>query len=216
MVSFREVHLAGEILDLDWHICAFFNDREESYRVLLPFIKEGFDYGNRAVHIVDPGERDEHLRRLELAGIDVAQAEQKGQLVVRSWDNPTVQDGYFDADKQIALIEGLLIEGKARGFALTRLIARMESAWRHPPGVNQIVEYEVRLNQMLHKYDDVVCHTYDVPKFSASELMDMLRTHPFLLIGEVLYRNAFFVPPEELLREFGERPTTDNPNAVRR
>ena len=29
--------------------CAFFNSDDEEYRVLLPFIKEGFEYGDKAV-----------------------------------------------------------------------------------------------------------------------------------------------------------------------
>ena len=97
------------------------------------------------------------MRRLEQAGINVAEAERKDQLVIRSWDNAYLQDGYFDADRQISLIEELLVDGKARGFELTRLIARMEWALQDRPGVNQIVEYEFRLNQTLQKYDDVVC-----------------------------------------------------------
>jgi hypothetical protein len=31
-----------------------------------------------------------------------------------------------------------------------------------------------------------------------------------VLIGEVLYKNAFFVPPEELLRELRERRSTND------
>jgi hypothetical protein len=210
MAYSREVHLAGEVLDRAWHICAFFNSRNETYRALLPFIMEGFDQGNRATHILDPRERDEHVRRLEQAGINVAEVEQKGQLVIRSWDNSYLQDGYFDADRQIALIEELLVDGRARGFELTRLIARMEWALQDRPGVNQIVEYEARLNQTLQKYDDVVCCTYDLAKFSASVIMDILRTHPIVLIGETLHRNAFFVPPEEFLRELRERASADD------
>ena len=206
----REVHLAGEVLDRAWHICAFFNSWEESYRVLLPFIKEGFDQGNRALHVLDPREREAHVRQLEQAGINVAETERKDQLVIRSWDNAYRHDGYFDADRQIFLVEELLVEGKARGFELTRLIARMEWALEDRAGVNQIVEYAFRLNQRLQKYDDVVCSTYDLSKFSASVIMDILRTHPIVLVGEVLHRNAFFVSPEELLREFRERPTTDD------
>jgi hypothetical protein len=210
MADSREVHLAGEVLDLTWHICAFFNNRKESYRVLLPFIKEGFEHGNRAAHILDPREREEHLRRLQQAGIDVAQAVQKGQLVIRSWDNAHLQEGYFDADRQIALIEELLVVGKARCFELTRLVARMEWAWQDPPTVNQIVEYEVRLKQTLQNYDDVVCCTYDLSKFKASVIMEMLRMHPYVLIDDVLHRNAFFVPPEELLQELSQQPSTDD------
>jgi hypothetical protein len=207
MVNSREVHLAGEVLDPARPVCAFFNNWEESYRILLPFIKEGFEQGNRAAHILGRGEREEYVRRLEEAGINVAEAVQKNQLVIRSWDNTYLRDGYIDVDRQIALIEELLADGKARGFELTRLVVRMEWALQDLPPVNQIAEYEVRLNQTLQKYNGVVCWTYDLSKFSASMIMDILRTHPVVLIGEVLHRNGFFVSPEELLRELRERPS---------
>ena len=35
--------------------------------------------------------------------------------------------------------------------------------------------------------------------------MDILRTHPMVLIGGVLRENAFYVPPDEMLRELRER-----------
>lgn len=35
--------------------------------------------------------------------------------------------------------------------------------------------------------------------------MDIMRTHPMVIIGGVLQSNPFFVPPEEFLRELGER-----------
>jgi hypothetical protein len=49
----KQVRLAGSVLDRSRHVCAFFHDKEEEYRVLLPFIKEGFDQGDRAFHMVD-------------------------------------------------------------------------------------------------------------------------------------------------------------------
>src|SRR5207245_11331300 len=38
----KQVRLAGSVLDRSRHVCAFFHRKEEEYRVLLPFIKEGF------------------------------------------------------------------------------------------------------------------------------------------------------------------------------
>jgi hypothetical protein len=32
------------------HICAFFTDMDEHYRVLQPFIKDGFDQGDKSFH----------------------------------------------------------------------------------------------------------------------------------------------------------------------
>ena len=40
--------------------------------------------------------------------------------------------------------------------------------------------------------------------------MDILRTHPMVIIGGVLHENPFFVPPAEFLREIRERSGTAN------
>jgi hypothetical protein len=46
---------------------------------------------------------------------------------------------------------------------------------------------------------------YDLAKFGAGIVLDVLRTHPMVLIGETLHENAFYVPPDEFLRELQER-----------
>src|SRR2546427_9978170 len=83
--SDQPIRFAGSVLGAQRHVCAFFNNPDEEYRVLLPFIKEGFNCGHKAFHIVDPKLREEHLRRLASAGIDVAAAEQGGQFGLRKW-----------------------------------------------------------------------------------------------------------------------------------
>ena len=35
--------------------------------------------------------------------------------------------------------------------------------------------------------------------------MDILRTHPMVIVGGVLHANPFFVPPDEFLRELRQR-----------
>jgi hypothetical protein len=153
----RSVRLAGAPLDRSRHVCAFFNSKEEEYRVLLPFIKEGFEQEDKAFHIVAEGRRPEHRRRLEQVGIDVAGAERKGQLEVRRWEDAYLREGHFDQNRMLALIEEVLQCGKAQGFRLTRLVANMEWALEDRPGVDDVVEYETRLNYVLPKYDDAVC-----------------------------------------------------------
>ncbi len=46
----QPVHLAGSVLDRSRHICASFHSKDEEYDVLLPFIKEGFEHGDKAYH----------------------------------------------------------------------------------------------------------------------------------------------------------------------
>jgi hypothetical protein len=58
------IPFAGSQLRDIRHVCAFFNSDEEEYRVLLPFIKDGFQCGDKAVHVVNPGQHQDHLHRL--------------------------------------------------------------------------------------------------------------------------------------------------------
>jgi hypothetical protein len=72
-------------------------------------------------------------------------------------------------------------------------------------GVEDLLEYETRLNYVVPKYEDPVVCTYDLSKFGATVVMDALRTHPVVLIGGLLQENPFFVPPDEFLLEIRER-----------
>jgi len=150
------VHLAGSVLDRARHVCAFFHNRDEEYRVLMPFVVEGFEHGDRAFHIVDPNHRPDHLQRLREGGIDTESAEASGQLTVLRWEDAYLRNGHFDQNAMLALIEEVLAAGKTEGFPLTRLVANMEWALEDRPGVEDIVEYETRLNYVLPKYDDAV------------------------------------------------------------
>jgi hypothetical protein len=123
--SDQPIRLAGSQLGAQRHVCAFFHSPDEEYRVLLPFIKEGFERGEKAFHIVDPELRAEHTRRLVSAGIDVEAAEKSGQFQLRNWADAYLRDGHFDQDRMLALIQEVLEGGIQEGFALTRLVAHI-------------------------------------------------------------------------------------------
>lgn len=150
------IPFAGESLGEYRHVCAFFDHPDDEYRLLLPFIKDGFEHGDRAFHIVDPALRADHARRLTEVGIDVEATQQRGQLEIRNWEEAYLRDGHFDQDAMLALIQEVLNEGPRRGFPLTRLVAHMEWALEDRPGVDDLVEYETRLNYVLPRYKDPV------------------------------------------------------------
>lgn len=203
--TLEPVRLAGSVLSRACHVCAFFHSKDEEYRVLMPFIKEGFEKGDRAFHVVDPNHRCAHLQRLEQEGIDVGAAERAGQLEVRRWEEAYIQDGHFDQFRMIDTIKDALDAGKRSPGNVTRLVANMEWALEDLPGVHDIIEYETRLNHMLPDYHDPVICTYDLSRFDASTVVDIMRTHPMVIIGGLLQENPFYVPPNEMLRELGER-----------
>jgi hypothetical protein len=199
------LHFAGGTLGRQRHICAFFNGVDEQHRVLRSFIKDGFDQGDKAFHLVDPKRREEHLGRLAEAGINVEEAMDTGQLEVRPWEDGPLRGGRFDQDAWVASFERVLQSGPTAGYARTRFLAQMEWALVDLPGVEDLIEFETRVNYVVPKYDDAVICAYDLSKFGASVVMDALRTHPVVIIGGLLHENPFFVSPDQFLLEIRER-----------
>lgn len=199
-----KVRLAGAEVDGTCHACALFHSEDQAYDVLLPFIREGLECGDRTFHIIDPDRHHQHLVRLKNAGIE-AEPSDDGALQVRHWEDAYLRPGRFDQHAMIQLIQDVLRDGRARGFARTRLVAHMEWALLDSPGVEDLVEYETRLNYVLPDYDDTVVCTYDISRFSAPVVVDILRTHPMVVIGDRMHVNPFFVPPDQLIAELAAR-----------
>jgi hypothetical protein len=199
------VKLAGSTLTHSCHVCAFFHNKDEEYQVLMPFIQEGFEKGDRAFHIVDQKRRTEHLKRLQQEGIDITGAEANGQLEVMHWEDTYLKDGRFDQHLMIETLLEALSSNKAPPGKISRNIANMEWALEELPGVDDIIEYEARLNQALPDGHDPVICTYDLSKFDASVVIDIMRTHPMVIIGGILQENPFYIPPEDMINEIQAR-----------
>src|SRR5713226_9179832 len=200
------MQLAGGTLGRHRHVCAFFNSIDEEHRVLRSFFKDGLDRGEKATHVVDPEKREEHLKRLGEAGINVQQAMAAGRLEVLPWSDTYVRDHRFDQDAMLADVEKLIQSGAAAGYALTRLAGHhMDWLFLDKPATYNLVEYETRLNHVLSKHNDPVICNYNPSKFGATVAMDIMRTHPLVIIGGLLRENPFFVPPEQFLDEMRER-----------
>jgi hypothetical protein len=150
------IRFAGGTLDKYRHVCAFFDNFDREAEVTVPFVKEGLQRGEKAFHIVDPAERRRYTERLEHEGIEVTEHIAKGQFELLNWEDAYLRGGRFDQDAMLALIESVLQRSRAEGFPLTRLVAHMEWALEDRPGVNDLVEYETRLNYVLPKYKDPV------------------------------------------------------------
>src|SRR5256886_6096603 len=183
------------------HICAFFNGMDEHYRVLQSFITDGFDTGDRAFHLVDPARREDHLRRLADAGIDVEEAVTSGQLEVHPWEDGPLHGERFDQDTWLAGFEEVLQSGAASGYPKTRFLAQMEWALVDLPGTDDLIEFETRVNYVVPKYDNPVICAYDLSKFGASTVMYALRTHPVVIIGGVVRGKPCYGDPRQLLRQ---------------
>jgi hypothetical protein len=71
--------------------------------------------------------------------------------------------------------------------------------------VTDIVEYETKLNYLSARYPDPIVCVYDLNRHSGSVVMDILRTHPMVIVGGVLQENPLYQPPGQFLEELRQR-----------
>ena len=199
------IRLGGSVLGDRRHICAFFNSREDEYRVTLPFIKDGFDCGDKAFHVIDPARRADHLQRLRSAGIDADAAIESARFELRGWEETYLAYTRFDPVGHLAFGEAMMQKARSEGFPLSRVIAHMEWVVEHGIDIDLLLEYEARTNYIWGGYPDPVICTYDLAKFSGDIVVDVMRTHPMVIIGGILQENPFYVEPDAFLEELRDR-----------
>lgn len=205
------IPFAGSQLTSTRHVCAFFNSVEDEYGALLPFMRDGFARGDKAVHVLDPARHPDHLRRLSAAGIDHVAARQRRQFELRSCVETYLEGGRFDQTRMVREFEKLAVRNREEGFPGSRIVCQMD--WAADAGIPlaELVEFESRVNEVWTRYDDAVVCVYDLARFSGETVIDIMRTHPAVIIGGTLQHNPFYVPPEQFLREVRHRRTGPAP-----
>jgi len=198
------ISLAGSQLGNTRHVCAFFNSDDEEYRVLLPFIKDGFACGDKAIHMVNPDQHHDHLQRLAAVGIDTAAAERIGQFEMRTNTDVYLSDGRFDHHRMLQVFEQLA-GNKSHDFPRSRIVCRMDWAGERRTHVDALIEFESRVNDLWARHDDTVICTYHLSRFDGDTVIDVMRTHPAVIIGGILQQNPFYVAPQQFLRELRDR-----------
>lgn len=184
-------------------MCAFFHDKEEEYRTLLPFVMDGLIAGEKAIHVIHPKNREEHRYRLREAGINVEAAERSGQLDVVAGPSGYIDGAAFDQASALKIIDVLLTDARKKGFRQTRFIGFMD--WALEIRGEELLAFEALVNPVLEKHDDPVICAYDLSAFNGADVLDIMRTHPAVIVGGILQQNPFNIAPEEIVRELRER-----------
>ena len=202
------IEIGQSTLQCPCHACAFFHSRDEEYELLLPFSKPARPPAKDLFQVVDKAHRDERAHASPGPGRDVDRAEREDQLEIRSWGKAHICAARASIRMRCSPSSRKSCRRAAqRGLAKTRLWANMEWAVEDFPGVHDIVEYETRLNKFLPNYDDAVICTYDLNKFSAPMVMDIMRTHPQVIIGGMGRKTRSTCRPSKFLVELAGRKT---------
>lgn len=201
----KQLSLAGTEME-HFHVCAFFDSREQEYDVLAPFFREGLEQGEKVLHIVDPNLMDEHRTRLSENGIDVEHCEACGQLELTSWYGAYLdEECRFDRERMLATLQQVCREAAEAGYGRVRIMGNMDWTLSNTGLECELLAYEAEVNEVLSQHRQPAICVYDTAKLSGAMMMDLLRTHPLTLVNGVVQENPFYVPASAMLAELERR-----------
>ncbi|HEX4684562.1 MAG TPA: MEDS domain-containing protein [Gemmatimonadaceae bacterium] len=196
----RTVTLCGRALEEPGHICAFFDSRHEEYEILVPYYKEGIELDEQVINIVDSHRHNDHCRRLAAQGIDVKAATEDGRLAVLTAEETYIKGGRFGAQRMYDMLQGALADAERSGRRV-RTSGVMDWALHGAAGVEELMEYESKVNFLVPKYDCTLLCVYDINEINGRMMMEILSTHPYIIHNRRIRENQYYVKPIDRLRQ---------------
>jgi DNA-binding CsgD family transcriptional regulator len=167
--------------------------------VLTPFLREGLERGSKVVYILDDSTVEAILAYLRRDGLDVEPYLARGQMVFLTSAETYMQEGVFDPDTMIALLQVQTDQALAEGYPALRITGEMGWTLRGLPGSERLIEYEAKLNEFFPGNKCIVLCQYDWRAFGPQLVMDVLSTHAVAVVNTIVYDNYYYVSPATVL-----------------
>ncbi len=182
--------------DLGTHLCCIYRDEEEQLSALSPFIFLGIKRNEKCLYVVDDRTKKEVIEGFKDLGFDVESFIESGQFEFMTKSESYLKDGYFDPGKMIDLLEECKEKALEEGYSGLRVTGEMTWFFTDVPGVERLMEYEKKLNEFLPEQKIIALCQYNEKKFEPEILVDVIRSHPKVLIYDQLHENSYYMPPQ--------------------
>ena len=184
------------------HLCLIYESKNEWRDAVVPFIAIGLKKGEKCVYIVDTSTADEIRGYLNEESIDVVSSEQSGQLSILHHTEAYNIGGSFDPDRMIAMLISETEKAISEGYPALRATGEMTWVFGGHAGSEKLLEYEAKLNRdFFPKYPCLAICQYDRWRFDPEIIKGVIMTHPLIVRGNRIYRNFYYILPEEFLRQ---------------
>ena len=180
------------------HVCAFYRGDHDRDRLLHGYLGAGLAAGDKCICVVDSAFTAKRLQPLTRASSEAGYS--TGQLDIHLPESTYLAGGEFTASDMLTFWTEGMIKAQHEGYSFCRLAGEMTWALRDAPGVENLVGYESELNRVTSSYPVVVLCLYDLDLFSGEVVINIVKTHPQVLIQGILVENPYSVGPDEFLR----------------
>jgi DNA-binding CsgD family transcriptional regulator len=176
------------------HFCALYSGPAARDRLLYPFLEEGLRQGDKCLCLIDDVEpalvRD---RAVGQPGPDYSR--RSAQLDVERSSDAYLRSGEFSVDDMVSFLSESVEAAIADDFDLLRAAGEMSWVLSGAPGWDDLFVYESSLNHVVEDVPAILMCLYDLRKFGAEMLVEVLHTHPKVLLDGTVIDNPHYVHP---------------------
>ena len=181
------------------HICQIFSDDNERLDALLEFLRSGLAAGEKSACFTEKLDEKRLVDYLANHGISADKLKESGALTHSGTSNVYFQDGRFDPDRMLGVMQNYYEDSVANGYPAARVIGEMTAEIETIPGGSRLMEYESRISLLLKDCPITAVCQYDANTFEGATIMKVLKVHPLMVIRGAVVHNPYYIPPEEFL-----------------
>jgi DNA-binding CsgD family transcriptional regulator len=133
------------------------------------------------------------------------------QLDVERASNAYLRSGEFSVREMLGFLSESVEAAIGDDFDVLRVAGEMSWVLPGPPGWEDLFRYESALNQGVEQMPAILMCLYDLQKFGADMLVEVLHTHPKVLLDRTVIVNPHYVDPTEYPPAAGVTPETRYP-----
>jgi hypothetical protein len=189
--------------ELGDHICGLYCGDSQRDDVVIPFLEAGLAAGEKCICVVD-GTAPAKIVSTLGTRVDASAFTATKQLEVIRSSDMYLRSGSFSAVEVIgtwkAAMSDVMYDGRFDAVRAVETWSRRDVV----PDMHELLMLESEMNRYLPLFPVVTVCMYDIDRFGGGIIVNLLKTHPRVLMGGMLVENPYHQRPDELLAE-GER-----------
>lgn len=179
------------------HICGVFSSEAQRDQVLIPLLRAGLASGDKCICVIDGTSPGEIVAALGPIG-QAATLTAGKQLEVYGAADLLLRSGGFSADEVIgawkAAIADVMYSARFDAVRAVQVWSRRDVL----PGMDELLTLESEMNRYLPLYPQVMVCLYDMDRFGGDAFMNLVMTHPRVLVNGAVIENPHFLTPDEV------------------
>jgi hypothetical protein len=199
LTSHSDFGLPGVTLEPGDHICAMYLGAQERQDLVNAFMGAGLAAGDKCICVLDPS--DHAAIRIGLGDeVDVDGCIASQQFELMGQADTYLRKGAFSVEEMIDFWDEAVGGATSGGrYGFTRATGDTTWCLDTLDGFDEFARYEAELNRFTPKYPQAILCLYDLSLYGGGLLVELLRTHPKLLIAGMLIDNPHYLSPDESL-----------------